>query len=115
VPPEHLSRAVAACEADPASLLHHYRHAIALRHAHPALMVGAQSGMRADGSVLRFVRTQGDEEIFCALNMSDAPSAVQLPAGDWVQFARQLKGAQLRTGGCVELAPWQPCLALKVV
>jgi alpha-glucosidase len=114
VPPAHLHHAVATCETDPTSLLHHYRHAIALRHAHRALMVGAQSGMRAEGSVLRFLRSDGDEEIFCAFNMSDAPSAVQLPAGDWVQIAQELSGAPARADGRVRLGPWQPCLALKV-
>ncbi len=113
VPPEHLRHSVSASEADPASLLHHYRRAIGFRHAHRALMHGEQTDMSASGNVLRFIRRSEGEVVFCAFNLSDEPAHTQLPEGNWVQIGQELNCAHAGAAGIVHLGPWQSCLALK--
>ena len=93
----HLPRAVSLQEGDPDALLHHYRHMIALRHAHPALLHGDQSDMRADGPVLSFRRTTGQQTLFCAFNMGAEPVDLALPSGDWTPVAGTASGG---------LGPW---------
>ena len=100
-------------ERDPSSTLKHYRHALAFRRVHPALVKGAQSTPRVEGDVVSFVRTHEDEEIFCAFNLSDTPSDVHLPEGDWHQIGVELNSAAATPGGTAHLGPWQVCLALK--
>ena len=108
----HLPLAVAAQEADAGALLHHYRHAIALRHAYPALVKGTHSDLQAQGAVLSFTRETGSEVIFCAFNLSDSAAQVTLPAGLWTALGKDVNGAEIRAGKA-ELAAWQPCIALK--
>ncbi|RME14341.1 MAG: DUF3459 domain-containing protein [Alphaproteobacteria bacterium] len=113
VPAEHLPHAVAAEEADPAALVHHYRRAIAFRHAHPALMKGSLENLRAEGEVLIFTRRLGEEEIFFALNMSDAPATIAPPEGDWTPIGEELNSAHPGVDGNLHLAHWQPCILLR--
>ncbi len=87
-------RAVDRLEKDPASMLHHYRHAIALRHAHSALMSGAQTGMSQIGSVLTFTREDEAEQVFCAFNLGDCSVGVTLPEGDWQVIGEELGGVR---------------------
>ncbi|MGO4917036.1 alpha-amylase family glycosyl hydrolase [Pseudogemmobacter sp. W21_MBD1_M6] len=108
----HLPLAVAKQEGDANALLAHYRHAIALRHAHPALVKGAHSGMLAQGSVVSFTRETASEMIFCAFNLSDTPAQVTLPAGIWRAIGQELNTADL-SAGKADLAAWQACIALK--
>lgn len=56
IPAAHLPLSVAAQEADPNSMLHHYRRALRLRRDHPALRDAPQTDMRAEGDVLSFAR-----------------------------------------------------------
>jgi alpha-glucosidase len=105
VPPEHLPLAVDASEANPESLIHHYRRAIALRQAHPALRVGSMTGTKATGSVLSFTRASGTETLFCAFNLSDAPTSATVPPGTWAPAAPDLTDIAPK-GGTITLAPW---------
>ena len=114
VPNEHLRHSVQASEADPKALIHHYRKAIAIRHAHRALTDGSMENMSADGNVLSFVRRQGNEVIFCAFNLDDEPAHARLPQGNWSRIGQDLNGAQAGPDGIVKLGPWQTCLALKI-
>jgi len=114
VPSEHLRQSVAASEADPTALVHHYRKAISFRHAHRALIRGSMDEMSANGDVLSFVRRDGNETIFCAFNLSQEPAYVKLPAGKWTQIGHELNCAQTGPDGVANLGPWQPCLALKI-
>ncbi len=114
VPSEHLHSSVAASEANPTSILHHYRRAISFRRAHQALIRGEQSAMSVDGNVLRFIRTLGSETVFCAFNISDEPGYARLPAGKWAQIGQELNSAHAGADRIVNLGPWQPCLALKI-
>ncbi|RMH44430.1 MAG: DUF3459 domain-containing protein [Alphaproteobacteria bacterium] len=107
----HRAQAVDRALADPASLLHHYRRAIALRHAHPALAKGTQTGLRAEGDLLRFTRRHGAEEIFCAFNLGPAPAETTLPAGAWAPIGTEAGTAPVSTGRAqLALGPWQAAL-----
>ena len=112
VSPVHLTQSVAAQAADPGSMLNYYRTAIALRHAHKALITGDNLGVKAAGEVVHFVRSDASETLFVAVNLSDQAAAISLPAGQWTQIGPELGSADI-TNGPVDLAPWQVCLALK--
>ncbi|WP_409977108.1 alpha-amylase family glycosyl hydrolase [Pseudoruegeria sp. SHC-113] len=113
VAPEHLASNAAAQEDDPEALLHHYRKAIAFRHAHMALAKGEHDGVKADGSVVYFTRMHEGEEIFCAFNLSDDPASVVLPTGRWEAIGTELGAVALPAGGNLSLGGWQCCLAIK--
>lgn len=115
VPAEHLAHSAASAEADGASLLHHYRRAIAFRKSLPVLQVGDMSDMQATDEVLRFMRTEGDSTVFCAFNLGDSPRQIRLPTGQWQPIGRELGAAALSPDGAVSLSPWQACLAIKTV
>ncbi len=84
--------AVDRMELDQHSMLHHYRRAIALRHAHPVLASGAQTNLKRNGPVLTFLRENASEQIFCAFNLGSEAAEISLPAGDW-RFIGQDLGA----------------------
>ena len=109
VDPAHLSRAVAAQEADPAALLQFYRKALALRAAHPCLRKGEQTGMTATGPVLQFQRQDGAETLWVAVNLSDAPASVTAPEGTWRALGAEV-GAVQQSAGLLQLDPWQAAL-----
>jgi len=69
---------VAAQTGDPASLLSHYRRWIRVRHASPALSRGAVQVLHAEGPVLAFVRTQGQERVLVTHNLGSEPEALLL-------------------------------------
>jgi len=114
VPHQHLRSSVSAAEADPTALIHHYRRAISFRHSHTALMMGTSEAMSATGDVLQFIRGNGEEQIFCAFNLSDKPAEVHLPDGKWMQIGAELNSAHAADNGVAGLGPWQPCLAIRV-
>lgn len=108
---EHLALAVAAQEDEPGALLHHYRRAIAFRHAHPALASGEHDGLRGVGDVVYFTRQHPDETLLCVFNISDTPSDFAMPSGDWVMIGEELGSAHVSADGKLYLGPWQVCLA----
>ena len=110
---EHLSLAVDAQERAPDALLHHYRRAIAFRHAHRALMRGAMRNVHVSGDVLSFHREEAGENLFCAFNLSHEPSSLYLPEGNWVTVGQELNSSGPGEDGVVHLGPWQPCLVVK--
>ncbi|QFT75130.1 alpha-glucosidase [Ruegeria sp. THAF33] len=91
---QQAGQAVDRLEADPSSMLNHYRRAIALRHAHPALANGAQTGMTETGSILSFVREDSHEQIFCAFNLGTDSAAFKLPEGSWQVMGQDLGGVE---------------------
>ncbi|QEW22053.1 Oligo-1,6-glucosidase 1 [Marinibacterium anthonyi] len=103
VSPAQAEWAVDRLEADPGSLLHHYRRAVALRHDNPVLAKGDQSGVSCEGDLLTFTRTLGDEEVFCAFNLSDIASHLTVPEGKWTQMAGVLSELP---PGVVDLPGW---------
>jgi alpha-glucosidase len=106
VPADHLARAVDRMAQDPDGLMAHYRRALALRHALPALAKGTQADMRAAGPVLTFRREGGGETILVAANLSGDAAKVAAPAGTWANVARDMDGAEPQ-GGSLALGPWQ--------
>jgi alpha-glucosidase len=110
VPAEHLGRAVSRQATDPASMMAHYRAALALRRAHPVLRTGTMTPLVAQGDVVRFMRQDGAEMLFCAVNLGDAPADVALPEGVWTATGAGLDLAPVQ-GGTARLGPWQACLA----
>ncbi|MGY9049946.1 alpha-glucosidase [Puniceibacterium antarcticum] len=111
---EHLNHAVSTQEQDPAAILHHYRRAIALRHAHPALVKGTIHDLGTSGSILHFIRTEGDESLFCAFNLSHDPATMPMPVGTWRQIGADLGSAGVAPDGNLHLGPWQPALSVRV-
>ncbi|MCI0752224.1 alpha-amylase family glycosyl hydrolase [Teichococcus vastitatis] len=71
---------VAEREAEPDSILQLYRRLIALRRADPVLRGGAIDGVAAEGSVLRFRRSLGEQQRWVVLNLGQEPAGVTLPA-----------------------------------
>ncbi len=110
VPAEHLARAAASQAGDPSGLLAHYRRVIALRHAHPALGRGAQTEMRAEGDVIRFIRSGEGEHIFVAVNLSEEPARIAGPGQGWHIIGAELGGTAPGPDGTINLEPWQCCL-----
>ena len=77
----HLERAVDVQEGDEASVLSHYRRFLAFRKEHVALVKGDIEFLSAEGAILSFVRSHGNEKVFCAFNMSPVPRLADLPSG----------------------------------
>ncbi|MCC1492377.1 alpha-amylase family glycosyl hydrolase [Cognatishimia sp. F0-27] len=111
---EHLHRAVDVQEKDPSAILHHYRKAISFRRAHKALTKGAHGGVRNDGSIVHFTRTQDRETVFCAFNLSGDPAVMDMPEGAWFQIGLELGSAAAQPDGKLHLGPWQPALAVRI-
>ncbi|MFN4153364.1 MAG: alpha-amylase family glycosyl hydrolase [Paracoccaceae bacterium] len=107
----HLNRAVATQETDPASMLNHYRRALAFRRAHEALRYGDLTALVAQGDLASF-RRMGEEEIFCAFNLGDEQAHIGLPKGTWAAIGGEL-GATAAMGNEVTLGPWGFCLMRK--
>ena len=107
---DHVHLSVAAQENDKAGMLHHYRGAIALRQSNPVLAKGSLSDLTATQDVLSFTRALDGQEVFCAFNLSDDPSDIEVPKGDWVTLASDLGGIDPLKGGKITLAPWQACI-----
>jgi glycosidase len=77
------TRNIASETADPASMLRLTRRLIALRRASPALTLGDYVPVSADDGVLVYERRAEGQRMLIALNFTDGPRAVTLPAGEW--------------------------------
>lgn len=69
VGPDHASVAVDVQNADPESLLAYTRRMLALRNHHPALRWGDMNIVVAQGDLLVFERSTGDERLLCVFNL----------------------------------------------
>jgi alpha-glucosidase len=96
----HVAQAVSVQAGDPASMLAHYRRALAFRRAHPVLAKGAQGPVTAQGDVVTFTRSDAAETLTIAVNLSDLPATITLPAGTPL-------GLDLGLATTGSLAPWQ--------
>ncbi len=105
----HLPLSVAAQDQNPASILAHYRAALAFRRANPSLRTGLMIDIRATGDVASFVRS-GETDLFCAFNLGGDAAEVSLPEGNWTTIGTEL-GSQKTTDKRVTLGPWGVCLA----
>ncbi|MEY4754483.1 MAG: hypothetical protein RJA44_2158, partial [Pseudomonadota bacterium] len=77
----HRALAVDAQEADPAALLHHYRHLLRWRRTRPELMQGSLQLLPVDAQVLAYVREHAGARLLCAFNLSAQPARLALPDG----------------------------------
>ncbi len=112
---DHLHHAVAEQEEDPASLLHHYRRALAFRAAQPTLVKGTHHDLTATGTVLSLRRRHDGTEMFCAINLGDTPATINMPQGDWTPLGGELGSTGPAADGKLHLGPWQPCFAHKKI
>jgi alpha-glucosidase len=81
IPEAHLPQAGAVQEGDPASVLEHYRRFLHFRKAYPAFAKGDIEFVETRAPLLGFIRTHGNERLFCLFNMSEEPAAADLPEG----------------------------------
>ena len=111
VSPSHTQLSVTAQEDDPDALIHHYRRAIALRRAHPALAKGGHDGVKADGNVVYFTRNLDGEKVFCAFNLGGEVAELTMPGGIWTSVAHDLGGIDVPTDSILSLGAWQVFIA----
>lgn len=71
VGPDHAGIAVDVQDADPDSLLAYTRRLLGLRNAHPALRHGDMRVLAAQGDLLAFERSEGDERLLCVFNLGE--------------------------------------------
>jgi alpha-glucosidase len=112
VSPDHLGKTVQHQEDDPESTLNHYRRLTAFRSQHPVFANGEQIDMQAQGDTLCFVRTNLNETVFCAFNLSQTPTEISLPAGTWTQIGAEI-GEATCANGKITLGPWQSAFTRK--
>jgi alpha-amylase len=105
--PGHERRNVAAQDADPNSLLNHYRRLVRLRQAEPALAVGdARSIETGRDDVIAWERRAGNRSVTVIANLSrDEIRGYRLPQST-ARFSRELvAGNALQPGAELTLAP----------
>jgi alpha-glucosidase len=112
VSPDHLGKTVQHQEDDPGSTLNHYRRLMAFRSQHSVFADGEQTNMQTQGDTLSFIRTNLNETIFCAFNLSQTPSEITLPAGHWSPIGTDIGEAKTDIGK-VTLGPWQSAFTRK--
>ena len=80
--PDWPTRNVAAESGNPESMLSLYRDLLRLRRAHPALSIGSVRFIEAEGDVLAYERSDGQDRVVVALNLGDKAHDVDLPTGE---------------------------------
>ena len=78
VPAAHKAMAVDVQEADPASILNHYRHMLAWRKQHPVLISGDVKFIESTDALLVFERRLGEQTLLVAFNLSGEPQSYSL-------------------------------------
>jgi alpha-glucosidase len=110
----HRALAVDTQDADPASLLHFYRHLLHWRKAQPALLQGDMQLLPVDAQVFAFVRASDAQRLLCVFNFSAQPATCLLPVD--CKVTQVLKdsglGGSVLHADRVELAPWGGLFAL---
>ena len=109
VNPNYLTVNEAAQEKDSASVLNHFRRAIALRKQHPVLTYGQYDLLdAANPHIYAYTRTQGNDKALVVLNFSAEQRAWALPAGLTLGGAPWLNNYPNFTAGpTLALLPWQ--------
>ena len=111
VPSEHLPLAVDAQEEKSDSLLNYYRSAIEFRKNLGALSKGSQSSMKSTGSVVSFTREHDNNKVFCAFNLGNEASKINLPEGNWSLLGEQVGACESMANNMATLAPFQALIA----
>ncbi len=105
-----------AAEADPDSVLHHYRRLIALRHTEPAVAHGDfRMLLPGHERVYAFVRGYRDTRLLVLGNFSDRTEPVDLPEADaWTAQEALIANYPCPAGTSLLLRPWE-CRVLRRV
>jgi alpha-glucosidase len=101
---------VSVQDGDPLSMLGFYRRMLAWRKRHPALAKGGFAIQETSDSLISYLRTEGEEVLFCAFNLGAEPVVAALPPGDWAIIELPDFVAELGEGG-IELPPYQAVFA----
>ncbi|NKN34760.1 alpha-glucosidase [Agrobacterium sp. a22-2] len=101
IPVEHVLNAVSVQEGNPDSVLEQYRRFLAFRKQHEAFAKGDIAFQPADGSILAYTRSLGNETLLCVFNMSAVESDAVMPQGDWQElsghgFASSVENQKIR-------------------
>ncbi|MCC6436233.1 MAG: alpha-glucosidase [Acidimicrobiales bacterium] len=113
VNPNHEEINAAAAEADPGSVLHHYRRLIALRHQDPVVAHGSfELLLEDDADLWAFTRTLGEQQLLVVANCSDRPR--QVPFDGWADEETVLHTGPKGTEADV-LGPWAARVTRRVV
>lgn len=109
VNPNYRTVNVAAEQADPASVLGHYRALLALRRATPALVHGAYQDVDPEHpQVFAYTRTLGSARFLTVINFAATPIRYTLPAGLTPRsVANDAGGSTMLKNGALQLQPWQ--------
>ncbi|MCG9746409.1 alpha-amylase family glycosyl hydrolase [Shewanella sp. Isolate8] len=109
VPAEHKAMAVDVQEADPASILNHYRHMLAWRKQHPVLISGDIKFIESTDALLVFERRLGEQSLLVAFNLSGEPQSYSI-AGEGATSLTPLAGHGLPkaelSGDSIQFAPF---------
>jgi glycosidase len=107
--PGHATRNVAVQDADPASLLNHYRRLIRLRQSKPALSRGSFRSLETGREdVIAWERAAEGERIIVVANLSDAAIGdFRIPGTEGAILAGELLHAASVAAGAADLAPHQ--------
>ena len=99
----------AAEDKDPASVLNHFRRAIAVRKAHKVLVYGQYQLLdAANPHIYAYTRTLGQEKVLVVLNFSSEKRSWPLPAGLALNGAPWLNNYPIFTpAATLALQPWQ--------
>jgi alpha-glucosidase len=82
-------------------------------HDHLHHSVEAHAELTAKGNVLSLRRAHADQEMFCAINLSDTPQTIEMPHGNWEPVAADLGSTGAGADRKLHLGPWQPCFAVR--
>ena len=101
---DHDMMAVDRQNVDPASLLAWTRRMLALRRAHPALMLGSITMLDTPDPILAFEREAAGERLLCVFNMGDTSLTWSPAQADgWTLLAENGVGADWRLDGYAAL------------
>ena len=112
---DHPEKSVANQEQDPASVLHHYRAAIALRKSLSALRRGQQHDLVTDENLLTFLRSYEDKIICCLFQLGDEVVSARLGDGQWQVCASSSYPPGQDLNGEITLSGWGYLIAQKTV
>lgn len=96
---------VATQREDGRSILHLYRHLIALRRSEAALIAGAYEPQRTNGDILCYRRRSGGDVITVLLNFGGSSEEISLPAEGEVVLSTHLDRWRARVGSAVHIRP----------
>ena len=107
VPADHITLAVNTQDGDAHSMLEHYRRMLAFRAAHPALVRGGIAFVAAEGDLIAFTRSLGNENLLCVFNIGSARASLPL-SDDLSPVAIPGHGFDGRSDqGAIRLEPYQ--------